>query len=206
METASQSSTSVGPTLPLRTARKDVGVGIVVVVSLLLGYLLFRVTDGRTKNFQSQDAPFRIAYPAAWVEAESLLEAPLLKVQDPRAGSAFKTSLTIETRELDPTSPPTAQTLLDRRVEQRSALTGYHFLSNRDADVGGEKAIEFNYAYVVQPIDQPRRASLPVVVQAREYIIVGKDRTYYITLAAPQNEFNAASAKFDQMIQSVQLK
>jgi hypothetical protein len=61
------------------------------------------------------------------------------------------------------------------------------------------------YAYVVQPIDQPRRASLPVVVRAIEYIVLAKDSVYYITLAAPENEFAGARAEFEQMIQTVQI-
>ncbi|HET9224366.1 MAG TPA: hypothetical protein VFO07_17770 [Roseiflexaceae bacterium] len=188
---------------PLRTLPMDLGVALAVLVALGLGLLLFLDTAGRTKVYQSADTPFQMAYPATWMDATSLQDV-LLKVEDPQADSAFKTALTVESRELDPQSPPTLQTLLDRRVEQRSALTGYHFLANAEATVGGLKAMQLQYVYVVQPIDEPRRASLPVVVQAREYIVVAPDRTYYITLAAPENEFARASAQFDRMLQTVQ--
>jgi hypothetical protein len=57
----------------------------------------------------------------------------------------------------------------------------------------------------VQPIDQPRRVSLPVVVVAREYIIVGKDRVYYITVAAPEEEFATASAQLDGILKTVNI-
>ena len=188
----------------LRTLPKDVGVVLAVLVALALGWLLFLRVDGRTKLYQSADTPLRIAYPATWVDSQSLQDV-LLKVEDPRADSAFKTTLTVESRELDPQSPPTLQTLLDRRVDQHSQLAGYHFLANNEATVGGAKAMRLEYAYVVQPIDEPRRASLPVVVRAREYIVVAKDRTYYITLAAPENEFERASAQFDRVLQTVQV-
>jgi hypothetical protein len=59
---------------------------------------------------------------------------------------------------------------------------------------------------VVQPSDQPRRASQPVVVHAREYIVVGPDRTYYITLAAPENEYRRASAQLDAIMQTVNVQ
>jgi hypothetical protein len=190
--------------LHLRTLPKDLGVALAVLVALGLGLLLFLGDTGRTRVYQSADTPFRIAYPASWLNAESLQDV-LLKVEDPLADSAFKTALTVESRDLDPQSPPTLQTLLDRRVEQRRALIGYHFLSNADATVGGVKAMQLEYAYVVQPIDEPRRASLPVVVRAREYIVVAQDRTYYITLAAPENDFERASAQFDRMIKTVQV-
>jgi hypothetical protein len=188
----------------LRTLPKVIGVALVVLVALALGWLLFLRVDSRTMLYQSADTPFRISYPAAWNTTGSLQDV-LLKVEDAHADSAFKTTLTVETRELDPQSPPTLQTLLDRRVAQRTALTGYHFLANSDATIGGAKAVEIEYAYVVQPIDEPRRASLPVVVRAREYIVVAQDRTYYITLVAPENEFEQASTRFDRIIQTVQV-
>jgi hypothetical protein len=193
---------------PLYRARmlpKDLGVAIVVLVALTLGLGMRFQVEGRVKQFQDPNSPFRMSYPAAWGFADSLQDV-LLKVEDPSTDSAFKTALTIESRELDSASPPTLQTLIDRRVEQRSELTGYHFLANGDATVGGAKSARIEYAYVVQPIDEPRRASLPVVVQAREYIIIGKDRTYYVTLSAPENAFAEASAQFERTIKTVQLQ
>jgi hypothetical protein len=146
-----------------------------------------------------------MSYPASWGFAESLQDV-LLKVENPFTDSAYKSTITVESRELDPASPPTLQTLIDRRVEQHIGLTGYHFLTNADATVGGAPGARIEYAYVVQPLDEPRRASLPVVVQAREYIVVGNDRTYYVTLTAPENAFEEASAQFERTIQTVQLQ
>lgn len=197
--------TDRGPVYRVRTLPKDAGVALVVLLALALGWLLRVQTEGRVKQFQDQASPFRISYPAGWGVADTLQDV-LLKVADPQTNSAFKTNLTIESREVDPAAPPELQTLLDRRVEQRASLTGYHFLSNSDITVGGANGAVFEYAYVVQPIDQARRASLPVVVQAREYIVPTKDRTFYITLAAPQSEFDAAGAQFDRVIQTVQVQ
>jgi hypothetical protein len=193
------------PLYRVRMLPKDLGVAIVVLVALALGVGMRLQVEGRTKQFQDPNSPFRISYPAAWGFADSLQDV-LLKVEDPSTDSAFKTALTIESRELEPASPPTLQALIDRRVDQRSGLTGYHFLANGDATVGGAASARIEYAYVVQPNDEPRRASLPVVVQAREYIIVGKDRTYYVTLSAPENAFAEASARFERTIKTVQLQ
>jgi len=189
----------------VRTLRKDLGVAIVALIALGLGLLLRTQVESRTKLFQDQSSPFRLAYPASWGVADSLQDV-LLKVEDPRADSTFKTTLTVESRELDPASPPSLQALVDRRVAQRSELTGYHFLTSSETTVAGAKSAQLEYAYVVQPIDAPRRASLPVVVQAHEYIVVAKDRIYYIALAAPENAFADASARFDQIIQTVQIQ
>ena len=172
-------ATDNGSLYRVRMRPKDVGVAAVVLVALALGWLLRVQSEGRVKLYQDANSPFRIAYPASWGVADSLQDV-MLKVADPQTDSTFKTNLTVESREIDPANPPNLQTLLDRRVEQRAALTGYHFVSNAQVTISGVNSMLFEYAYVIQPIDQPRRPSLPVVVQAREYIVAAKDRTFYI--------------------------
>lgn len=188
-----------------RTWNKDLGVAIVVLLALALGFILMQVVMNRTELYQEPNSAFQVAYPKTWANAESLQEV-LLKVEDPTAASAYKTSLTVEARDLDPSAPPTMQTLVDRRVQQRSGLTAYHFIANNETQVNGAPAQELQYTYVVQPIDTPRRVSLPVVVVARDYIVLTPTRAYYITLVAPENEFASASEKMDRIIQSVKLQ
>jgi hypothetical protein len=183
---------------------KDLGVAIVVIVALLLGWLLREATVKRASVFQDSDTGLSLQFPAAWGTVDSLQDV-LLKVENPATDSAYKTNLVVEARDLDPQNPPTLQEFVDRRVVQKSALTGYHFISEKDDTVDGEKARAIAYAYVVQPNDQPRRVSLPVVVEAREYIVVGKDRVYYFTVAAPEQEFAAANAQLTEMIKTVKI-
>ena len=183
---------------------KDIGVAIVVIVALLLGWMLREATLNRTIAYKDSETGFSLQFPAAWGVADSLQDV-MLKVENPNTGSAYKTNLVVEARDLDPQNPPTLQEFVDRRVTQKGNLTGYHFIREQDAAVDGQKSREIVYAYVVQPIDQPRRASLPVVVEAREFIIVGPDRVYYITVAAPQDEFEAASARLDGILNTVDI-
>src|SRR5512139_2153882 len=156
---------------------KDLGVAIVVIVALLLGWLLREATLNRTIAYQDSETGLSLQFPAAWGTVDSLQDV-LLKVENPATDSAYKTNLVVEARDLDPQNPPTLQEFVDRRVTQKSNLTGYHFISEQEAVVDGNKSREIVYAYVVQPIEQQRRLSLPVVVVAREYIIVGPDRVY----------------------------
>lgn len=188
-----------------RYLRRDLGVLIVVGLALLLGWLLREQVTTRMKTFQDDGSPLRVAYPARWVESPSLQDVTM-KVMDPFSDSSFKTTLTVETRELDPASPPTLQALMDRRIDQRSSLTGYYFISNEETTVDGQKAMNYTYAYVVQPVDQPRRVSLPVVVVTRETIVLGKDRSYYVTVAAPSNEFESSASTVQRIIQSVKVQ
>ena len=187
------------------TLRKDVGVAIVLVTALALGLVLRMQTGNRMTVFRDSTTSFSIAYPTTWGASESLTDA-LIKVQDPETNSPFKATLRVETRDIDSANPPTLQQLVDRRVDLNGALTGYHFLSSDSATVGGVKAMKQEFAYVVQPNDQPRRASLPVVVRAIEYIVLAKTHVFYITLAAPSTEFPDAGAQMNQIIQTAQVQ
>lgn len=186
----------------LRMRPKDVGVALIAALCLLAGVALMLSTTSRTTAFQDPDSPLRLAYPADWITADSL-QVVTLRAVDPTTPGAFKTTFTVEQRELDPASPPTLQTLLDRRVEERQQLASYHFLTEGEAEVGGARAIVSEYAYVVQPIDEARRASLPVVVHAREYIVVAGEQSYYLTLAAPEGGYADARRQLDRIIESV---
>jgi hypothetical protein len=183
---------------------KDLGVALVVIVALLLGWLLREATLNRVIAYKDSETGLSLQFPAAWGAVDSLQDV-LLKVENPATDSAYKTNLVVEARDLDPQNPPTLQEFVDRRVTQKGSLTGYHFISEQDQTVDGNKAREIKYAYVVQPIDQPRRVSLPVVVEAREFIVVGPDRVYYITVAAPENEFDTASTRLDGILQTVDI-
>ena len=188
----------------IHNLRKDVGVAIVVIVALALGWWLRSYTLSRATAYQDSETGFSLQFPTAWGVADSLQDV-MLKVENPSTGSAYKTNLVVEARDLDPQNPPTLQEFVDRRVTQKGNLTGYHFIREQDGVVDGNKAREIVYAFVVQPIEQQRRVSLPVVVAAREYIIVGADRVYYITVAAPEDEFDATSARLDEIVKTIDL-
>jgi hypothetical protein len=179
--------------------RQDVAIALLVVIALALGGLLRQQAEGATALFQEPDSPFSIAYPATW----SVAEPPagmLVRAEDPRTDSSFKTTLSVERRDIDPAAPPTLQTLVDRRVAQQGDLTGYALLSNEEATIDGARGARVDYAYVARPIEGPGRQAVPVVVRAREYVVVAADRVYYITLAAPDGEADGAFARFDRLI------
>lgn len=190
---------------PLRLLRKDVGVALVVLVALGLGWLLRYQVEGATTTFQDPNSSFRIAYPRTWISAEPG-DRTLLRVEDPRTDSTFKTTLTVQSQGLDPAAPPTLQTMIDRRIAEDGQLPAYSLLATADATVDGMRGASIDYAYVTQPIDVPLRAALPVVVRAREYIVVTQDQVYYIALAAPRNEYDDALGRFERMIDEVRIQ
>lgn len=182
----------------------DLGVALVFIVALVAALAVRSQAVGHTTTFSSPDAPITFSYPADWREAGTL-DDTLLNVEDPFVDSAFKTRFTVTTRQLDPASAPPLEELTNRQITDRSILTGYHFLASGPAKVANSDASVIEYAYTVQPIDEPRRASLPVVVQAREYIVRTADRSYYFALAAPAADYAQASAALERIIASVKL-
>ncbi len=184
---------------------KDIGVALVLVIALALGLLLRDSVESRTALFRDPATRFSIQFPTTWGRSESL-KGVFFKVEDPRTASPFKTTLSVEARGLDPQSPPTLQSLVDRQVARNGTLTAYHLISTRDDKVDGQKATRLEYAHVVQPIDQPRRASLPVVVHAIEYVVIAKENAFFITLAAPESEFAQAEAQMNKIIQTVKVQ
>ena len=185
--------------------RQDVGVALLVLAALVLGGLLRLRAEGATALFHENDSPFRLAYPATW----SIPEPPagiLFHAEDPRTDSAFKSTLTVERRDLDTAAPPTLQTLVDRRIAQRGDLTAFALLSNGETMVDGTRGARLDYAYVARPIEGPRRSAVPVVVRAREYVVVAADRVYYITLVAPDGEADEAFARFDRLIEEAKVR
>ena len=189
----------------VRTLPQGYGVAIVVLVALALGLLLRWSAEGSTRAYQSADGRFSMAYPASW-RTNDVTDTVALRVENPQAELGLQNKRHGQTRELDTTAPPTLQELIDRRVQQRGSMTGYHFLSSTERTVSGERAAEIDYAFIAQPIDTPRRAALPVVARSREYIVLTKDRVYYVTLAAPDSDFNRANSQFDTMLQTVKVQ
>ena len=182
----------------------DLGVALAVLAALVIALVLRGQATGRTTAFRSANAPITFSVPATWREAGTL-DDTLVTLEDPYVDSAFKTRLSVVTRQLEPASAPPLDELVNRAIADHSTLIGYHFLSSGPTNVAGSDASNITYSYVVQPIDEPRRPSLPVVVQAREVIVRTADRSYYFILAAPADDYERANAELDRVIASVKL-
>lgn len=190
----------------LHTLPIDLGVAAVVLIALALGLGLRAQNTGRTTTFQDKNSPLRVSYPASWGSAMSLQEGALLKVEDPLTSSAFKTNLTVETRDLDLASPPDLPSIVNRRIDQHAALTAYTLLGSVPTTIDGVAGQMLTYSYVARPLDAPQLDALPVVVVAREDIVIDSNRTTYITMAAPEVAAQQANDQFNAIIDSVKIK
>jgi hypothetical protein len=188
----------------LRMRPIDIGVAVVVAAALVLALFMRLQTQSRMNMFQDEETGFRISYPVNWSNAATLQQV-MLNVADPLTPSTVKTTLTVEQRGLDPAAGLSLSDLVNLRVEEHGDLNSYQFISEAETTVDGEQARQMEYAYVAQPLGGPRRAAVPVVLMAREYMVVAGDQLYMITLAAPEAEFDRSQATFDRIIQSAVL-
>ena len=186
--------------------RADLLVALVVVFALALGWVYKSSLATRTTRAADPNSQFSLAIPSHWLTHESDSEDTFLVAENPNADSVYKSAVTGQSFLLDPQSPTALDTLTDGLILRHGEeLTGYHLLDIQSRMIGGAEARVVEYAYVVQPIDQPFRASMPVVVRAFEYLIYTPTEYWLLTFTADERLVEKEREGFERMIGSIQL-
>lgn len=186
--------------------RSDLLVALVVVVALGLGWVYKSSLATRTTRAADPHSQFSLAIPSHWLTHESDSEDTFLVAENPNADSVYKSAITGQSFLLDPQSPTALDTLVDRLVQRHGdELTGYHLLDIQSRMISGAEARVVEYAYVVQPIDQPFRASVPVVVRAFDYLIYTPTEYWLLTFTADEQWVEKEREGFERMMGSIQL-
>ncbi len=205
MTASSQTNAPAGISI---SRRSDILVLACLALALAAGWLFKSSVQGQVQPIEDPLTGLQLKVPATW-QADQDVPNVILAASDSHSASTFKTKLTIVSRQIDAGAGLDAEAIVNRLVENHEAnLLGYHLLaidtvSGRPAD----KARLISYAYVVQPesVDRPFQASLPVVVQASDYLILEADRYYVLTFAADSLEFESQAPDFDLILKSVDL-
>lgn len=186
--------------------RADLLVALVVALALAAGWLFKSSLTSRTTVVTDPNSQFKAAIPSYWSTRESDSADTFLAAENPNAPSTFKSSVLGQSFLLDPENPTALDALVDRLVQQHGdTLIGYHLLDIRAQNVAGAEARVVEYAYIVQPIDQPFRASVPVVVHATDTLIYTPKEYWLLTLAADERLYAKEQPNFDRIVASVQL-
>lgn len=188
--------------------RSDILVLVCLAVALTAGWFFKSAVQSQTQTIEDPLTGLRLKLPAAW-QADQEVPNVILAASDNHSASTFKTKLTIVSRQIDAAAGLDPATIVDRVVEKHQAdLMGYHLLAIEEVNGRpADKARLISYAYVVQPesVDRPFQASLPVVVQAADYLIFEPGRYYILTLAADSQEFESQAQDFELILKSVDL-
>jgi hypothetical protein len=196
-----EATTSVRRTVPLRGWLDEILVVALVVVALLLGWAVKGWVEGQTVAFTSDDGAVSLSYPDRWLEQVD--KEAVVVASDVRAAGAFKPSLSLRTREMDPDYPLTENDLLVAlSLERADSLTAYRVLSVEEGVVGGLEASKVTYAYVAEPAGGSQ-ASVPVVVEAVDWVVIHEGKAYILTFAAVADQFAEQEGAFDSILASV---
>jgi len=188
--------------------RSDVAVVVCLAVALVAGWFFKGAVQGQRQTIEDPLTGLRLSVPATW-QADQDVPNVILAASDGHSASTFKTKLTVVSRQIDASAGLDAGQIVERVVQQHeSELLGYHLLAIEPAsDVAASPAQKISYAYVVQPesVDRPFQASLPVVVEAADYLVFTADRYYILTLAGDSQDFESQAQVFEQILKSVSL-
>lgn len=196
-----EATRSVGRRVPLRGWLDEILVVALVVVALLVGWAIKGWVGGQTVAFTSDDGAVSLSYPDRWLE-QSDKEA-VIAASDVRGAGAFKPSFSLRTREMDPDYPLTENDLLVAlSLDRAENLTAYRALSVDEGVVGGLEASKVTYAYVAEPAGGVQ-ASVPIVVQADDWVVIHEGKAYILTFAAMADQFAEQEGAFDSILASV---
>ncbi len=188
--------------------RSDVAVVVCLAVALVAGWFFRGMVQGQRQIVEDPLTGLRLSVPATW-QADQDVPNVILAASDGYSASTFKTKLTVVSRQIDAGAGLDADQIVERVVQQHEAeLLGYHLLAIEPvSDLAASKTQMISYAYVVQPdsVDRPFQASLPVVVQAADYLIFTADRYYILTLAADSQGYERQAQNFELILKSVSM-
>lgn len=185
---------------PLKGWLDELLVVALVIVALVLGWALKAWVQGRTVAFSSDDGLLSLRYPADWLEEVN--KDTLLTVNDVRGEGAFKPTLSIATTGMNPDFPLTPRELVvTMSVEKAEELTGYRVLSIEHGMVDGLDASKVSYAYVAEPAGALQ--TVPVVVEAIDWVVIYHNKAYVLTLAAEASNFEEEEEKLNSILESV---
>ncbi len=186
--------------------RADLLVALVVAVALTIGWFYKETALSQVTPTLDPNSQFKVSLPAHWLAHELESVDTFLSAENPRADSVYKTTVVGQSFQLDPESPTALDTLVDRLVQQHGdELLGYHLLDIRTDTVDGAETRIVEYAYVVQPIDQPFRAAVPVVVHAFDYVIYTPTEYWLLTFTADEQLMAKEQKNLEQIVASVEL-
>jgi hypothetical protein len=123
-------------------------------------------------------------------------DGTLLSIANPVAAGAFRPTLKVYVRTL-----PQGQRLMDAATTwtlgRMSALREFHDLGTEEATINGQPALRVNYAYVADPPVGMGAASLPIVVQASDTVVVQGNQFFVFSSVsdASQDKDTAALAR-----------
>ncbi len=185
--------------------RNDLLMIVVILFAIFLGWGIRNNSVKAVREFALGDQLPTLAYPAAWLEAQS--EGVLFRAIDPASPSTYDARVELFVRDVKEgeTLEQISASWPLRRTQE------FERFRNLAVDVaqrtGDQPALLFTYAYIADPTRESGSLGLPVVVKGQDLLFIANDgigdRLVAVTVAADATEWATHADAFAQIFASL---
>ncbi|RLT40286.1 MAG: hypothetical protein DWI57_08725 [Chloroflexi bacterium] len=193
------------PPSPSEQRRNDLLVIVVILFAIFLGWGIRYNSGNAVRQFALGDQLPTLAYPAAWLEAQS--DGVLFRAIDPASPSAFDARVELFVRDLK--EGETLDTLsASWPLRRTQELERFRNLAVEVAQrTGDQPALVFTYAYIADPTRESGSLGLPVVVKGQDLLFIANDgigeRLVVTTVTADATEWESHTDAFTKIFASL---
>lgn len=168
---------------------------------LFLGLTLRNNALNATQTFEDLEAGIRAQLPANWL-IDTQTDEYVVRAQDPYA-LPFKTTLQIAVMPVGPDATPNL--VLDvLNLDRAPRFSTYREISRADTTLRDNLAKRMTYTYV-QYERNPFQASLPIVVQGIDVVVLRRGQAVILTYREESSAFDANLPRFERLLDTVEI-
>ncbi len=168
---------------------------------LFLGITLRNGALSATQPFENLEAGVRAQLPAGWL-LDTQSGDVVFRAEDPDA-LPFKTTLEVSVIAVGPDAMP--NTVLDiLKLTRAPRLSNYRELSRTPTTLRDDPAMRMTYAYTQDERD-PFQASVPLVVQGVDLVVLRRGQAVIITYREERTAFDSNLYRFEDLLQTVEI-
>jgi hypothetical protein len=172
-----------------------------VILMLAVGLVLRVSTERRMASFSQGGLSLR--YPVGWTSMAADTPGHLLYVADPFSAPQSPTGVQVwqvPTADVSRRQQSLGDLALAWSAQQARELASYRVLGVEATTVNNQQAVAIDYAYVAEPTIGTAAASIPVVVQAQDVLVVHGDTLTIVTFAADANVYQNESETWHEIL------
>lgn len=168
---------------------------------LFVGLTLRRNALSATRTFENLEAGVRAQVPGGWL-LDTASDEYVFRAQDPNA-LPFKTTLQVSVIPIGADASPTL--VLDILNFQRAPrFSNYREISRSPGTLRGDPATRMEYAYT-QFERNPFQASVPLVVQGVDVVVLRGRQAVIITYREEYSTFDDHLYRFEDLLRTVEI-
>lgn len=205
LESLRKPSITNQPPTPSEQRRNDLLMIVTILFAIFLGWGLRTNSIAALRTFALGNQLPSLAYPAAWLEAES--DGVLFRAINPASPSTFDARVELVVRDVKD-DETLDQISVSWPLGRGQALERFRNLSAVVVKNGeGAPALLLTYAYIADPTRESGSLGLPVVVKGQDLLFVANDgigdRLVAVTVAADAAEWDAHAEDFSAIFASL---